>query len=141
MGEVINLTRFRKRRERESASAEAADQRARFGRTKEQKAKEQVTGASTLEAAAVEAAELAGKGGYKKDLERFGKAAWAALKEEDDTLKGNFDFGKAKTQFLTDPKGYLGIYIDKRLKGKATSLKIDASVVGASLAYALSEIV
>ena len=40
MGEVINLTRFRKRKERAAAAADAAQQRTRFGLTKERKAKD-----------------------------------------------------------------------------------------------------
>jgi len=40
MGEVINLTRFRKRKARATAAAEAAEQRARFGLTQDQKAKD-----------------------------------------------------------------------------------------------------
>lgn len=37
MGEIINLNKVRKRKAREQAAAQAAENRARFGRTKEQK--------------------------------------------------------------------------------------------------------
>jgi hypothetical protein len=40
MGEVINLNRVRKRKAREQAAAQAAENRARHGRTKEQKQRE-----------------------------------------------------------------------------------------------------
>jgi hypothetical protein len=48
MGEVINLNKARKRKAREQAAAQAAENRARFGRTKEQK---------QLDAAAAEEAQ------------------------------------------------------------------------------------
>lgn len=43
MGEVINLNKVRKRKAREQAAAQAAENRARFGRTKEQKQREAAT--------------------------------------------------------------------------------------------------
>ena len=37
MGEIINLNKARKRKAREDAAAQAAENRVRFGRTREQK--------------------------------------------------------------------------------------------------------
>ncbi|GGF17601.1 DUF4169 domain-containing protein [Aliidongia dinghuensis] len=39
MGDVVNLNKFRKARERQTADAQAAENRVRFGQSKEAKAK------------------------------------------------------------------------------------------------------
>ncbi len=40
MAEIVNLNRFRKARERDAKGQRAAENRTRFGRTKDEKAKE-----------------------------------------------------------------------------------------------------
>ncbi len=40
LGEIVNLNRFRKAKERSDKEAQAAENRTKFGRTKEEKARE-----------------------------------------------------------------------------------------------------
>lgn len=40
MGEIINLNRYRKNRERKESGAQAAENRARFGRSKDDRLRE-----------------------------------------------------------------------------------------------------